>query len=337
MTIQLIQSDSEFLDLKDEWNTLLQDSASHVPFLRHEYLFSWWKTLGGGEWDQGTLTILIERDGNNKLIGTAPFFMVDQQVMFLGSVEISDYLDLITPVENIPGFVEGIMQFLISGDFPEWHSLILNNILDNSPTIKHFMKAAGDLGFNYSHKVIEPAPYLHLPETWAGYLDDLDDRYSHEIQRKIRKAETYFLPIDWYMVSDIESVASEMEIFLELMANNPDKKKFLTEAMSQHMIASAQSAFQEGWLQLIFLTVGELRVAGYLNFDFDGKIWIYNSGINNLFENLSPGWVLLSYLIQWAIQEGKTEIDFMRGDEAYKYQFGGINKNVVQLKISNKH
>jgi hypothetical protein len=333
MTIQLIQSDSDFLNLKEEWNTLLQDSASHVPFLRHEYLFGWWKTLGGGEWDQGTLTILIERDVNNALIGAAPLFIVDHQVMFLGSVEISDYLDLISPNENIPSFIEGIFKFLSSGDFPEWHSLILDNIVENSPSIKHLKKVSMDLGFKYSQKVIQPAPYLPLPKTWHEYLDNLEDRYSHEVKRKIRKAEGYFLPVEWYIVSEIEAIATEMEIFLELMANNPDKKEFLTDTMSQHLVSTAKSAFQEGWLQLAFLTIGDLKVAGCLNFDFDGKIWIYNSGINPLFENLSPGWVLLSYLIQWSIQEGKTELDFMRGDEAYKYQFGGINKNVLQLKI----
>jgi len=286
MTIQLIQSDSDFFNLKREWNALLKDSASHVPFLRHEYLFGWWKTLGGGEWDQGTLSILIERDVNNILVGVAPLFMVNHQVLFLGSVEISDYLDLITPIEHIPSFIERIFQFLTSIDFPEWHSLIFDNVLENSPSIEHIEKVAIELGFEFSQKVIQPAPYLPLPKTWNDYLNDLEDRYSHDVTRKIRKAEGYFLPIDWYFASDAETIANEMEDFLELMA-----------------------------------------------FDFDDKIWVYNSGINPLFENLSPGWVLLSYLIQWSIQEGKTEFDFMRGDEAYKYQFGGINKNILQLKI----
>ncbi len=334
MTIRLIQSDSEFLDLKDEWNTLLKDSASHVPFLRHEYLFNWWKTLGGGEWNQGKLTILIERDQNNKLTGAAPLFLADHQVMFLGSEEISDYLDLISTVENLPNFIDSILHFMNSKDFPEWDSLFLKNILDTSPSIKYLSKAAEDLGLDFSHNIIQPAPYLRLPGSWSDYLDQLEDRYSHEIRRKLRKAETYFLPIDWYAVTESETVASELVNFLELMANNPEKDAFLTEEMSQHLIDSALSAFQEGWLQLVFLTVGDLKVAGYLNFDFDGKIWVYNSGINNLFENLSPGWVLLSYLIQWAIQEGKSEIDFMRGDEPYKYQFGAIDKDVVQLMIS---
>ena len=52
------------------------------------------------------------------------------------------------------------------------------------------------------------------------------------------------------------------------------------------------------------------------------------------FLNLSPGWVLLGHLLKRANEQGRSAFDFMRGDEAYKYQFGAINKNVVQLKIS---
>ncbi|MCK4489605.1 MAG: hypothetical protein KAU23_05060, partial [Anaerolineales bacterium] len=85
MTIEIIQSGSDFLNLKNEWNTHLIKSASHVPFLRHEYLTSWWSTLGGGEWEQGELLILTSRDQSNLLQGIAPFFLENQRILFLGS------------------------------------------------------------------------------------------------------------------------------------------------------------------------------------------------------------------------------------------------------------
>jgi len=34
----------------EDWNNLLAQSITHVPFLRHEYLSVWWQTQGGGEW-----------------------------------------------------------------------------------------------------------------------------------------------------------------------------------------------------------------------------------------------------------------------------------------------
>jgi len=334
MTIQLIQSKSDFLNLKNEWNSLLKYSASHVPFLRHEYLFNWWCTLGGGEWNEGELAILVQRNTEDTLTGLAPFFLVEGKIRFIGSVEISDYLDLISSPDNLSNFISEIFKFISTDRFPSWKKMVLENLPDSSPTIQPVRDTAEQAGYHIDQEILQPAPYLLLPNSWDQYLNDLDDRYRHEIERKNRKADGYFLPADWYIVNEARGLKDELNDFLKLMANNPEKEKFLTCTMIQQMISGAEIAFKEGWLQLAFLIVGDLKIAGYMNFDYDGKIWVYNSGINPMFENLSPGLVLLSKLIQWSIQEGRTEFDFMRGDESYKYQFGGIDKNVLRMTVS---
>ena len=48
---------------------------------------------------------------------------------------------------------------------------------------------------------------------------------------------------------------------------------------------------------------------------------------------LSPGWVLLAQVVQWCTENGRHEFDFMRGDEDYKYRFGGVNKYVMRAKV----
>jgi CelD/BcsL family acetyltransferase involved in cellulose biosynthesis len=61
---------------------------------------------------------------------------------------------------------------------------------------------------------------------------------------------------------------------------------------------------------------------------------VYNSGLNPAYLSLSPGWVLLSHLIQWAIENDRKEFDFLRGDEKYKYRFGGVDRYIARLTIS---
>jgi CelD/BcsL family acetyltransferase involved in cellulose biosynthesis len=70
-----------------------------------------------------------------------------------------------------------------------------------------------------------------------------------------------------------------------------------------------------------------------LNFDYENRIWVYNSGLDFSFRELSPGWVLLGYLLQWANEHGRSEFDFMRGDEDYKYKFGGIKRDVMRARV----
>jgi len=333
MTIERIHSIPDFLNLKEDWNALLTQSASHVPFLRHEFQVQWWMNLGGGEWDSGDLEILVQRDPDQKLTGISPFFISNQKMQFIGSYEISDYLDLIVAPDNLSRFIREILDYLSSDISPDWKTLDLYNLPENSPSITIMEEAARAAGFQTKLEIIQPAPSVQLPSSWQAYLDSLEDRYRQEISRKIRNADSYFLPVDWYIVNEEHNLDQEIDDFLDLMANNPEKERFLTDQMKKQIKASARAAFDGGWLQLAFLVVGNQKAAGYLNFDFDEKIWIYNSGINSVFENLSPGWVLLSKIINWSIDQGKTELDFMRGDETYKYQFGGIDQNVFHLQI----
>jgi CelD/BcsL family acetyltransferase involved in cellulose biosynthesis len=94
--------------LEDEWNALLDQTASHVPFLRYEYLRAWWKTMGGGEWQKGDLMLITARQ-EGKLVGAAPlFFSRDKGVdalYLVGSIEVSDYLDLLAAPEDMAYFV----------------------------------------------------------------------------------------------------------------------------------------------------------------------------------------------------------------------------------------
>jgi CelD/BcsL family acetyltransferase involved in cellulose biosynthesis len=64
----------------------------------------------------------------------------------------------------------------------------------------------------------------------------------------------------------------------------------------------------------------------YFCFDDGETISIYNSGFDPALQYFSPGWVLLSDLIQWSIENSRARLDFMRGNEAY-------NINLVRSKL----
>jgi CelD/BcsL family acetyltransferase involved in cellulose biosynthesis len=81
------------------------------------------------------------------------------------------------------------------------------------------------------------------------------------------------------------------------------------------------------------LRVDGTPCASYLNFDYDKRIWVYNSGFSYQYESLSTGIVLLVYLIEDAIARGYTVFDFLRGNETYKYRMGGVDAPLYQLDV----
>lgn len=341
MQLQVIRTQEEFGALADEWNNLVDCSASRVPFLRHEYLIAWWRTLGGGEWESGDLYLVLAREKDGTLVAAAPmFFTVNPQgipaLMLLGSIEISDYLDIISCEEEIPGFVNMLLDHLDGSQVPEWRVLDLYNILESSPTLDAIQDAAGQRGWSYHQERLQHCPYIPLPGDWEDYLASIDKKQRHEIRRKIRRAEGYEQPVRWYMVEDEAVLDEHIQEFFRLMEQDHDKQAFLTEEMRAQMGATIWVAFEGGWLQLAFLEVGGDKVAAYLNFDDGDHIWVYNSGLDYSFSSLSPGWVLLGYLLQWAIEHKRTAFDFMRGDEDYKYRFGAVDRFVVRARVERK-
>ncbi len=338
LMITLKQHTSFPESLRTEWNVLLAQSTNDVPFLRYEYLEAWWQTRGGGEWLQASLSIITAHEDGN-LIGVAPFFHTINHAgqpafLLLGSIEISDYLDLIVRPQDLARFVDALLPYLLQEDQPQWAALDFYNLLDHSPTLAALQDAAQRHGLDYRQENLQHSPFIPLPGDWEAYLSGIDKKQRHEIRRKIRRAEESELPVQWYIVEDADSLEAEAEAFLELMAQDPEKAVFLTPQMRQTMKSTIQVAFTAGSLQLVFLTVNGAKAAAYLNFDYGNRIWVYNSGLNRQYMEYSPGWVLLGYLLQWSNHQQRTEFDFMRGNEDYKYRFGAIDRFVVRATLS---
>jgi CelD/BcsL family acetyltransferase involved in cellulose biosynthesis len=324
-------------DLQTEWNDLLAQSVTHVPFLRHEYLSAWWKHLGGGEWKNAQLAIVTARE-NGKLVGIAPLFHVNhnnhESLMLLGSIEISDYLDLIVRPADLDRFMAELLPYLASSALPKWDALELDNVLESSPTLPALEKAAKALGWNYNTEKLSHCPYITLPGDFDLYLAGIDKKQRHEIRRKMRRVDENAAICRWYFSEDPKTIGSDIDAFLTLMTMDHDKAKFLTPTMRVLMKEVIQCAFDNGCLKLAFLEIEGKKAAAYLNFDYLDRFWVYNSGLDWTFNEYSPGWVLLGYLLKWANENHRTEFDFMRGGEDYKYRFGAIDRFVMRATIT---
>jgi CelD/BcsL family acetyltransferase involved in cellulose biosynthesis len=338
MQINVIRTLQEMNSLQEEWNALLKNSASDVPFLRHEYLSTWWQTLGGGEWTEADLYIVTGRQADGSLVGIAPLFFSrnrsgEPALLLLGCIEISDYLDLIVPAQHLSTFIDDLFTHLSGPQAPAWSVLDWYNFIDSSATLPVLQEAAARRGWNYTQEPLQHCPYIRIPGDWENYLASIDKKQRHEIRRKMRRAETEFEPTRWYIVQEEAGVESGIEDFMSMMAQDPAKNRFLTEAMRTQFRLSTQAAFRAGWLQLSFLEIGGGKAAGYLNFDYNNHLWIYNSALNFTYREYSPGWVLLGYLLQWANENKRQQFDFMRGDEDYKYRFGAVDRRVERVMI----
>ena len=319
------------------WNTLVQQSIADTPFSRHEYLGEWWQTRGGGEWQNAQL-VLVSASENDQLIGIAPLFIAEydaqQALLLVGSIEISDYLDLIVRAQDESRFLSELLDFLASSVAGNWSTIDWYNLPDDSPTLAALKAESATRGWTYHEEVYRPTPRIALNGDFEEYLSRVEKKQRHEIRRKMRRAAESDLNVRFQIVEKDTDIEPAMETFFHLMAQDPNKANFLHPAMHEQMTITIRAAHAQGYLWLAFLEVDGVKVAASLNFDYKNKLWGYNSGVSRAHMELSPGWVLLGHVIQWCCENGRHEFDFMRGDEEYKYRFGGVNRFVMRARVA---
>jgi len=339
MQIKFLHDEQGFAELAGDWDRLLECSVTRVPFLLHAFQFNWWKTGGGGEWPQARLWLGLGYEPGGGLAAIAPLFLPasapkEQELMLLGSVEIADVLDFLGTRDSLASFVPALLEALVSELPDEWIGLDLYNLREDTPTRALLRSAAVRRGWSVEEQQLQPSPYVTLGSSWEAYLEALDSKQRRELKRKLRRAASYPASVDWRLVDPALDLRAQVDAFLDLMALDPQKRSFLTERMRAHFHALAEAAAAQGWLQLAMLDVGGEPAFGYFNFDYDGKLWIYNSGFDPAHSSLSPGWVLMGHLIQWAIENERHEVDFLRGGEEYKYRLGGVDRYITRMLIT---
>lgn len=333
MHIEVFEDGSAFEKLKSEWNLLLRSSATDSMFLSWEWQSAWWHTLGGGK-----ANIMAFRDEAGTLAAIAPFYWEDAEgggtALSQIGCSVSDYLDVMIAKGKEEGVYGALLEKLTSGELAHWDVVNLCNLPESSRTNTEFKAMAEARGLKTDWRVQTVSPFIPLPATWDEYLATLDKKQRHEVRRKLRRIDE--VPTRWYVIERAEEIEAAVVDFAALhRKSSPDKGEFMTKAMEGFFLEVCRRLFPTGWLQLQFLEVEGVRAAAMLNFLYDNKVLVYNSGFDpEKYGHFSPGIILNAHSIQDAIAAKRSTFDFLRGDEEYKYRFGAKNTNVYELHLT---
>jgi CelD/BcsL family acetyltransferase involved in cellulose biosynthesis len=329
MQINFLPGATAFGRLENEWNELSGRGMTATPFQTLPYQQSWWGNLGAGD-----LLTLTARNKTGILQGIGCFYLLDGILKFNGCTEESDYLDLISPAAHAAPVWAAFLQRMVATDFPSWSAMDLCNIPASSPTRSILPELATSYGWSVQESVFEVCPVITLPASFADYLASLDKKQRHEVRRKLRRADGAGATL--HITQPEDDLVAAVDTFLDLLAqSSPEKAAWLDSGRRAHFHEVATAALAEGTLQLQFLMVGDQPAAVLFNFDYQDRIWVYNSGLDMAnFARLSPGVVLTARAIEQAIATGRGHFDFLRGNETYKYRFGAADTEIYRIQIS---
>ncbi|MGM0652460.1 MAG: GNAT family N-acetyltransferase [Bacillota bacterium] len=304
------------------------------------WLQCWWKVFG---FEYNLFVRSIYQD--DRLIGIAPLMLVNggKDAFLIGSPDVSDYLDFITTgsvkdeklfFQNLTEQLKevGVKRLVLNAQRPDsaiFRGVFFPNTDDTEKTTGVEIKGV-EASFISQDQSFE----LKLASDWDSYLAGLKKKQRHEVRRKLRRLEDKGGSYSFRVIEQPQEIEEFYPEFIELFKQNPEKADFLDEQMARYFKTLVLSTAEAGLARFGLLELEGKVVAAVLYFDYKNCIYLYNSGYNSDYHNLSVGLLSKVLAIKYCVEQDKKIFDFLKGEEIYKSRLGGAALPIYRVSLA---
>ncbi|GAA0540818.1 CelD/BcsL family acetyltransferase involved in cellulose biosynthesis [Rhizomicrobium palustre] len=316
----VITDPAEFTSLKPEWQALWRRSARATPFQSPDWLIAWWDIFAPGE-----LFILTLRQ-EGRLVALAPLYREGRRLLPIG-ISLSDYQDILIDPEFLDIALEGLGDAL--ADLRDVDTLVFDEVKPDALalglSISSWREHLGSAS---------PCPILPLPdrvESLKLTVPVMRLRHLHTARRRVaRRGDSAILE------GDVDNAGALLADLARLNALHWDSKQsvFSDPRVAAFHAAAMPAMMQAGVVRLYALTINDAVAGVYYGFCHNGIAYAYLGGYDPEYAFESPGAVLIGYAMEAAIRDGCGQFDFLRGNEAYKYEWGAADRFNLRFTLS---
>jgi CelD/BcsL family acetyltransferase involved in cellulose biosynthesis len=355
---------------REAWDKLATANPWATPFSGWAFQRAWWDAYGDSAHDQ-TLTVVDGESG--ELVAIVPLMHrhaveptdaathtkmrmghpsqltpvpPTAKAIFFGASYHADYATILATPADMPIVADSVAAHLAAAADPAdphpspWDAIDLRRLRCGDPAAEALADAFGrrEIANSWTLNVEreDVCPVLSLPAggTFDDYLATLGKKDRHEIRRKLRRAETH----GDVRLTDSPDPLADLELFIDLHQRKwGEQGLFPATTGGDASRTFFRRLFEEhgpdGVLRLAILTVGDRPIAAGVHFrTADGYLY-YNAGVDPEARDLSPGVVMVAAYIQRAIADGCRRLDFLRGDEPYKYEWGAVDEPIQRILV----
>ena len=262
------------------------------------------------------------------------------KAVFFGASYHADYATVLADPADLPSVVEAVAGYLAGPDAGPWDVVDLRRLRCADPTGDFLAEALGAIemsqGWTLNVEREDVSPVTTLPEgvDLDGFLSTLGKKARHEIRRKVRRAEA----VGEIRLEDSTDPLHDLEAFIEL-----HQKRWGEDGLFRPGPGGEQSRVffrrlfelfgPDGPLRLTFLSVGDRRIASGVHFESDEELLYYNAGVDTDARDLSPGVLMVHAYVTRALAKGIRRLDFLRGNEPYKYDWGAVDEPIRRVLV----
>ncbi len=319
------------------WKSLLSKSFDNNPFVTYEWLSAWVRHFGEGKESK-----LFTSEKNGQVSVAVPIMFSKQKVLgsqrseakFIGAPDCDYQTFLITNFQEATRTIGPLIKTIV--DSSNVDNVELSDVPGDSLTAKLLQHTKGD-SFTGNRSLSNKCPYITLPKNYESYVDNLGKNMRRNLKRYEKQALKDF-DVQFLKYDKVGTVQEAMKILFRLHQKRQNAKGeygvFSNDTIRRFHIDLAQSFARNNWLALFFLTFNDIPVSAVYAFEYNGKLYGYLSGFDPEYASYEPGQIAIQYLIKYAISRNLKELDFLRGDEAYKAHWTNSARNNLMISFN---
>ncbi len=322
--VDLVTDADAFARLEPEWNDAVERAGVTHPFLRHEWMSTWWQCFDAGR----QLRLVIVRS-SGRIIAIAPLLA---ETTSIGGVPVRQLRVLFNDHTPRAEFIvcepgerayRAIWQAL--ADLRDrWDVLLLGQLPRESKTRTVAAQLAEACGETIGVWRSSDSPYLSLAGTWESYFNGLSGKFRSNVRNRTTRLQRAGR-VELESVDEASAIEAALTDTFRLEASGWKQTAGTAissdSAVQRFYTVFAARAAARGWLRLHFLNVGGQRIATSYSLVYGRRLFLCKTGYDPAFETGSPFKVLTSLATQQAYAEGLDEVDFLGDTEAWKLEW----------------
>jgi CelD/BcsL family acetyltransferase involved in cellulose biosynthesis len=329
LKVETVTDERRFLELNGVWNRLVDEAKIDHPFLQHEWVRTWWQCFGHGK----KLHILIVTRGE-QAVAIAPMMLSVGRMYGIKMRKLEFMANVHTPrcdfiVADRAREVYRAIWDNLASHAGLWDVIELTQVLFDSPTLKELPPLAAKGGFLTGTWHSEDCPCVELSRGWSELARGLSHNHRSQMGKRLRRLRQ-IAPVRLEVLSNPNKLQEVVGEGFEIEAD-AWKRRNGTAILCRHELVSfyrqiAEEASTLGMLRLIFLTVGDTRIAFAYGLFYKNKIYVLKAGYRPPYARFSPYLLLCHLLFQQACEEGVSEYEFLGGSDAWKLHWADKTK-----------
>ncbi|HET9904113.1 MAG TPA: GNAT family N-acetyltransferase [Xanthobacteraceae bacterium] len=345
MYLEVVDNLQRFTELRDDWESVYRADPDAHFFLSWTFMREWigrlegpWFILAAKRAAEANCEAFFPLRVRTKERQNGEFF---NEINMAGNY-FADYTGFICRPESAE---QAIAHFAAHVRQLHWANLRLENVRASRERLAVFLRHFPEKKFKVVEleRINQPeninnciCPAVRLPSDWDTFLNgNLGSETRRTIKRFMKRVEES----DEFRIThaNAETIERDLKILLQLWAAQwGGRKGERLQTILSSNFKMLSRCFAVGSLFLPVMWKGDTPVGAQATFVDPVKrtLHAYMGARDESFGKPSPGIVLHAHSIRYAIENGFTTYDFLRGNESYKYSFGAEEHRIACIVVS---